>query len=143
VEKLLLRNEKQKRDLENELLLYQVSDIESMNVADLITLKDLENYFLKIIDGLINPATTRETLYSIVDSIVINCKEEVFIDVEIRENIKETIGYVLDLIGKRDPRIQSISRTGYRLYTNRVFKCRILIAPHSKAIVGAENILIV
>jgi hypothetical protein len=82
-----------------------------MNVAGMITMKDLENYFLKIIDGLINPATTRETLYSIVDSIVINCKEEVFIDVEIRENIKKTIGYILDLIGKRDPRIQSISRT--------------------------------
>jgi DNA invertase Pin-like site-specific DNA recombinase len=142
VEKLLLRNEKQKKDLENELLLYRVSDVESMNVAGLITMKDLENYFLKIIDGLINPATTRETLYSIVDGIVINCKEEVFIDVEIRENIKKTIGYILDLIGKRDPRIQSISGTGYRLYTSRVFKCRILIAPHSKAIMGAENVLI-
>ncbi len=141
VERLLLENEKRKTELENELLLYRVSDVESMNIADLLTAKDMENYFLKIIDGLLNPATTRETLYYIVDTIVINCKEEVFIDVEIRENIKETIGYVLDLIGKRDPRIQSIS-AGYRFYTSRIFKCRIVLASNIKYIAGADNVLI-
>ncbi len=109
VEKLLFENESRKKELENELLLHEVSDVESVNIAELITLKDLENYFLKVVDGLTNPETTAETLYSVVDGVVITCGEEVFIDVEIRENIKETIGYVLELIGKRDTRIQSIS----------------------------------
>src|SRR5208283_2156858 len=112
IERALTEKEGRKKELENELLLYEVSHVESINIAEMITLKDLENYFSKIIDGLINPATTRETLYSIVDNVVINCSEEVYIDIEIRENIKDTIHYVLDLIGKRDIRIQSLSGTG-------------------------------
>ena len=142
VERLLIKNESRKKELENELLLYEVSDVESINIAELITMRDMEAYFLKIIDGLINPATTRETLYSVVDNIVVNCKEEVSIDVEIRENIKETVSYVLDLIGKRDARIQSISRTGYRLYTSRVFKCRIVLAHDKNCLTGAENVFV-
>jgi hypothetical protein len=142
VERLLIKNESRKKELENELLLYEVSDVESINIAELITVQDLEAYFLKIIDGLVNPATTRETLYSVVDNIVVNCRKEVSIDVEIRENIKETVSYVLDLIGKRDARIQSISRTGYRLYTSRVFKCRIVLAHGKNCLTGAENVFV-
>jgi site-specific DNA recombinase len=142
VERLLMKNETRKKELENELLLYEVSDVESINVAELISLKDLEDYFLKVIDGLTNPATTLETLYSVVDSITVNCSEEVSIDVEVLENIKETVNYVLDLVGKRDARIQSISGTGSRLYTRRVFKFRILLARDNKCIAGASNVLI-
>ena len=115
VERLLIKNESRKKELENELLLYEVSDVESINIAELITMRDMEAYFLKIIDGLINPATTRETLYSVVDNIVVNCKEEVSIDVEIRENIKETVSYVLDLIGK--------GMLVYNLYPERDTDC--------------------
>lgn len=142
VERLLIKNESRKKELENELLLYEVSDVESINIAELITMRDLEVYFMKIIDGLVNPATTRETLYSVVNNIVVNCNEEVFIDVEMRENIKETVSYVLDLIGKRDNRIQSISRSGYRLYTSRVFNCRIVLAQGKNCLTGAENVFV-
>lgn len=142
VARQLFENESRKKELENELLLYEVGHVESINIAELITLPDLENYFSKIIDGLINPETTKETLYSIVDNIVINCKEDVFIDIEIRESTKETISYILDLVGQRDTRIESISGSGSRLYTSRVFKCRILLAPESKCIVGTDNVLV-
>lgn len=111
--KLLFENENRKKELENELLLYEVGNIENINPAELITLQDIKNYFKKIIDGLINPATTRATLYSVVDKIVVHANErDVSFDIEIRENIKDTVSYVLNLIGERDTRIQSISRTG-------------------------------
>lgn len=142
IERSLIEKEGRKKELENELLLYEVSYVESINIAEMITLKDLENYFSKIIDGLINPATTRETLYSVVDNVVINCNEEVSVDIEIRENIRDTISYVLDLIGKRDARVQSLSGTRSRLYTNRIFKCRILMAPDGKWLDGTDNLFI-
>ena len=141
IERALIEKEGRKKELENELLLYEVSHVESINIAEMITLKDLDTYFSTVIDGLINPATTRETLYSIVDNVVINCNEEVNMDIEIRENIKDTIHYVLDLIGKRDIRIQSLSGTGSRLYTNRIFKCRIDLA-HGNILAGADIVFV-
>jgi len=140
-ESLLLGAEARQRDLKNELMLFEVGNLEDLKLTEAITEKDLENYFAMVVEALTNPATTRETLHAIVDKIVVHCNNEAYVDIEIHEELKKTISYVLDLIGKRDTRIQMQKGTFQHLYTSRVFTCRIVLRPGAEVFSGAENVL--
>lgn len=140
-ERLLVDAEGREKNLKNELLLFNVGNLDEIKLMDAVTQKDLEDYFSKIIDGLTNPETTRETLYSIVDHIVVHCEREAYIDLKIHENIIKTVAYVMSIIEKRDARIKLQTWTGLQLYTSRVFNLRIILASGIDSIMGAENIL--
>src|SRR5208337_293693 len=140
-ESLLLGAEARSRNLKNELMLFEVGNLEDLKLTEAITRKDLENHFAKIIEGLTNPATTRETLYAIVDKVIVHCDKEAYVDIEIQEELRNTISYVIDLIGKRDTRIKMQKRTFQHLYTSRVFTCRIVLRPGAEVFSGAENVL--
>jgi hypothetical protein len=135
-ERLLTDTESREREIKNELLLFEVGNLDEIKLTEAFTQKDLEEYFSKVIEGLTNPETTRETLHSIVDKIVIHCEKEVYADVEIHESLKKTVSYIMDLIGKRDARIKMQTGTGLHLYTSRVFKCRIVLASSGGTLTG-------
>lgn len=105
-ERLLLDAERREKEIKNKLLLFETGNLDEIKLTEAFTQKDLKEYFLKVIESLTNPETTRETLYSIVDKIIIHCEKEVYADVEIHESIKKTESYIMDLIGKRDARIK-------------------------------------
>lgn len=107
-ERLLVAAESRERELKNELLLFEVGNLDEIKLTEAITQKDMGEYFAKVINGLTNPETTRETLYSIADRIVVYCGEEVHINVKIHESLKNTINYVMDLIRERDARKKGV-----------------------------------
>jgi DNA invertase Pin-like site-specific DNA recombinase len=105
-ERLLLNAENMERELKNELLLFEIGNLDEIKLTEAFTQKDIEAYFARVVEGLTNPETTKETLYSIVDKVVVHCEKEVYVDIEIHESLKKTVGYIMDLIGKRDARIK-------------------------------------
>lgn len=141
-DRLLVAAEDREKKLQNELALLEIKNFDDLKLSELLTPKDLEDYFAKVIDRLINPATTRETLYEIIDKIVIYFKSNTTIEIEIHEKTEKTMTYVLDLIAKEDTRIRVHTGTGQHSYTSRIFKCTIGLPLNGNMAVSIENLVV-
>lgn len=128
--KLLRGAEARENELENELILLNMASIDDLNIPQIITAQDLETHFKNVVRDLATPSTTRETLHSYVEKVAIKCEQGDFIGVEIHENTEKTMGYVLDLIGDRLPRMKTEKGTLLRLYTSSIFKALLILSPH-------------
>ncbi|MBF0330154.1 MAG: recombinase family protein [Nitrospirae bacterium] len=126
---LLMDTENRIRNLKNEFSLFEVDNIDDINFNAIISQKDLEEFFAKVVAKLRDPETRRDTLYSIVDKIVIHYADEnkICADVKIHESLSKTVSYIMDLVGRRETRIKMQTGAGLHLYTSRIFNYKMAL----------------
>lgn len=112
--------ETEKAELINQLSLTNADEMDK--VTKIISEEDMKFHFAKMSEGLGLPERAKESLESVVEEILVDCRSPGAVCIKIVEKIDGTTEYLLNLLHKRDGRIRLQTGSRFIPYTTNIWQ---------------------